>query len=318
MRIRLLMSAAFAVVILLLAVLPFADVPRSWQLYAFLFFIYLAMSNMWNLLAGYSGLVSLCQPAFLGIAGYTMVILSWVSVPWWLGLWIGGLLAAVFAAVLSNAVFRLTGIYFSIGTLVVPEALRMVFFLWRPVGGALNGGGSGYMLKGTAALTTTEIYWIALFVAVLSVIVMRVALHSNLGLGLAAIRDNQRSAAASGVNVFRMKLYTFVVSGAITGLAGAAFYLNQGYIEPTSTFTAKWTMMILLAAVIGGIGSEEGPFYGSIVTVLFYFLLARYSGYSLLIEGVILIAIMLVSPQGIVGMLRKMRWYRSLSGYKIA
>jgi branched-chain amino acid transport system permease protein len=318
MRIRPLTLTAYVVAILLMAVLPLTDAPRSWQLYAFLFFIYLAMANMWNLLAGYSGLVSLCQPAFLGIAGYTLVIGTWLSIPWWVGLFLGGATAALFAALLSNAVFRLTGVYFSIGTLVVPEALRMVFFLWRPVGGALNGGGSGYMLKGVAALTLTQIYWIALAVCVVSVAVMRLVLHSNLGLGLAAIRDNQRSAAASGVNVFRMKLYTFVISGAITGLAGAAYYLNQGYIEPTATFNTKWTMMILLATVIGGIRSEEGPFFGSIVTVILYFMLARYSGFSLLIEGVILILIMLVSPQGIVGLLRKLKWYRWVSGYEVA
>ena len=110
MRIRPLTLAAYVVVILLMAVLPLTDAPRSWQLYAFLFFIYLAMANMWNLLAGYSGLVSLCQPAFLGIAGYTLVIGTWLSIPWWAGLFLGGATAALFAALLSNAVFRLTGV----------------------------------------------------------------------------------------------------------------------------------------------------------------------------------------------------------------
>ena len=300
---------------ILLAFLPVIGAPRSWLLYIFLFCIYLAMSNMWNLLAGYSGLVSLCQPAFLGIAGYAMVIGTWMGVPWYIGLLGGGILAAIFALLLSNAVFRLTGVYFSIGTMVVPEALRMVFYLWRPVGGAMQGGGAGYMVKGVEALTTHHFYWLALAIAVISMLIMRVVLRSDLGLGLAAVRDNDKSAAASGVDVFRLKVYTFMIAGGITGIAGAVYYLNNGYIEPSATFNVKWTMSMLLATVIGGVRTEEGPFLGSIVAVFLYFVLARYSGYSLLIQGIILVLIMLASPQGIVGMLRKMRWYRDFTGY---
>jgi len=299
----------------LLAFLPIIGAPRSWLLYVFLFCIYLAMSNMWNLLAGYSGLVSLCQPAFLGIAGYAMVIGTWMGVPWYIGLLGGGILAAIFALLLSNAVFRLTGVYFSIGTMVVPEALRMVFYLWRPVGGAMQGGGAGYMVKGVEGLTTHHFYWLALAIAVISMLIMRVVLRSDLGLGLAAVRDNDKSAASSGVDVFRLKVYTFMIAGAITGIAGAIYYLNNGYIEPSATFNVKWTMSLLLATVIGGVRTEEGPLLGSIVAVILYFLLARYSGYSLLIQGIILVVIMLVSPQGIVGMLRKLKWYRDFTGY---
>jgi len=299
----------------LLAFLPIIGAPRSWLLYVFLFCIYLAMSNMWNLLAGYSGLVSLCQPAFLGIAGYAMVIGTWMGVPWYIGLLGGGILAAIFALLLSNAVFRLTGVYFSIGTMVVPEALRMVFYLWRPVGGAMQGGGAGYMVKGVESLTTHHFYWLALAIAVISMLIMRVVLRSDLGLGLAAVRDNDKSAASSGVDVFRLKVYTFMIAGGITGIAGAIYYLNNGYIEPSATFNVKWTMSLLLATVIGGVRTEEGPLLGSIVAVILYFLLARYSGYSLLIQGIILVVIMLVSPQGIVGMLRKLKWYRDFTGY---
>jgi branched-chain amino acid transport system permease protein len=306
----------YLVPLVLLALLPMAGVPRSWTLYAFLFAIYIALTNSWNLLAGYSGLVSLCQPAFFGIAGYAMIIGTWLNVPWWIGLLGGAAIAALFALLLSNAVFRLTGVYFSIGTLVVPEALRMVFYLWRPVGGALQGGGSGYMIKGAGSfLPPSTIYWMALAVGLCSIVVMRIVLRSDLGLGLAAVRDNEKAAAACGVNVFRLKVYTFMISAAMTGLAGGVYYLNMGYIEPSSTFNVKWTMVILLATVIGGIRTEEGPLIGSVVAVALYFMLARYSGYSLLIQGIILILIMLLSPQGIVGMLRKMRWYRNFTAF---
>ncbi len=293
-----------AVVVAVLAALPLIGAPESWLLYVFLFLIYLAMAHMWNLLAGYAGLISLCQPAFLGIAGYAMTVGTWVGVPWWVGLPAGALVAALFAFAISAAVFRLSGVYFAIGTLVVPEALRMVFYLWRPVGGKMQGAGAGYMVKGIGGLSSADTYWLALIVAAGSVLLLRAVLKSRLGLGLAAIRDNERCAAASGVNVFRLKLYTFVVAAAVTGLAGGVYYLYQGYIEPSATFNVKWTMTLLLATVIGGIRTEEGPMVGAAVVVFLYFLLARYGGYSLLIQGVILISIMLLSPQGLAGVAR--------------
>jgi branched-chain amino acid transport system permease protein len=197
---------------------------------------------------------------------------------------------------------------------MVPEALRLVFYLWRPVGGIMHGAGAGYMVKGIAGVSTDHIYWFALIVGMGSVFLVRFILRSNLGLGLAAIRDNERAAASCGVNVFRLKLYTFLIAAAVTGLAGAVFYLNQGYIEPSATFNVRWTMTLLLATVIGGMRTEEGPLFGTLVVVVLYFLLAKYAGYSLLIEGLLLIGIMLLSPQGIVGILRRSRVYRYLTG----
>ncbi|MGD0234113.1 MAG: branched-chain amino acid ABC transporter permease [Syntrophorhabdales bacterium] len=312
---RSLSLAATVVLIVLLALLPLIGAPQSWLLYTFLFFVYLAMANMWNLLAGYSGLISLCQPAFLGLAGYTLAIGTWVGIPWWVGLPCGALVAALFALLISIPVFRLSGIYFAIGTLVVPEALRMIFYLWRPVGGQMQGGGAGYMIKGTGGVSTNLVYWLAFVIGIGSIFLMRRVLRSRLGLGLAAIRDNERTAASCGVSVFKLKLYTFVIAALVTGLAGAVYYLYQGYIEPSATFNVKWTMTLLLATVIGGIRTEEGPLIGAIVVVFLYFLLARYAGYSLLIQGIILIGIMLASPQGIVGMLRRSRYYRYLTQF---
>jgi branched-chain amino acid transport system permease protein len=297
--------------IVILVLLPLISAPRSWLLYAFLFFIYLAMANMWNLLAGYSGLVSLCQPAFLGLAGYAMTIGTWIDIPWWIGLIGGAVIAGLFALVISAAVFRLSGVYFAIGTLVVPEALRMIFYLWRPVGGEMHGAGAGYMIKGIGDVSANLIYWLALLIGIGSIFLMKGILRSKLGLGLAAIRDSERAAASSGVNVFQLKLYTFIISAVVTGLAGAVYYLYQGYIEPTATFNVRWTMTLLLATVIGGIRTEEGPVIGTMVVVALYFLLAKYAGYSFLIQGAILICIMLLSPQGIAGLLRKSRLYSS-------
>ena len=111
-------------IIVMLALFPVIGVPRFLLLYLFIFYIYLTMANMWNLLAGYSGLISLCPAAFIGLAGYTMTIMTWLGLPYYVGILPGGIVAALFAVLISVPVFRLKGIYFAIGTLVVPEILK--------------------------------------------------------------------------------------------------------------------------------------------------------------------------------------------------
>jgi len=241
-----------------------------------------------------------------------MIILSWLGIHIYVGIIAGAIVAAAFALLISIPVFRLRGIYFAIGTLVVPEALKIVFLLWRPVGGPIVGGGAGYVVKGTTEFSTTEVYWLALVIGIASIFLMRLILRSKLGLGLAAIRDNDGTAASSGVDVFKLKLYSFVIGAIVTGIAGTIFYIYQEYIEPISVFNIRWTMTLILATVIGGIGTEEGPIVGTVIVVFLHFLLARYAGISLLIQGVILVGIMLLAPQGIMGFIRKTRAYRSL------
>jgi len=299
-------------VTLVLALLPVIGVPRVWLLYLFLFYIYLTMANMWNLLAGYSGLICLCPAAFVGLAGYTMTVMTWLGLPYYTGIIPGGIVAALFAVLISVPVFRMKGIYFAIGTLVVPEILRFVFLLWKPVGGALDGRGRGYTVLGVAEVSQWQNYWSALAIAIVSVILMRYILRSKLGWGLAAIRDNDNTAASSGINVFNLKLCSFVIAAFVTGIAGTIFYIYQGFIEPVSAFSVQWLITIILSTVIGGEGTEEGPIVGAIVFVFMFFLLARYAEISLIIQGIILIGIMLLAPEGIMGFVRKTRIYRSL------
>ncbi len=300
------------VIVVVLAVLPLTGLPEYWLIYLRLFFIYLAIANMWNLLCGYSGLISLCQPAFIGLAGYTMIMLAWVGIPIYVGIIAGAIVAAIFALLISFPVFRLRGIYFAIGTLVVPEALKYVFLIWKPVGGKLQGGGAGYVLKGAGAFSTADVYWLALAIGLASIFLMWFILRSKLGLGLAAIRDNDTTAASSGVNVFRLKLLTFIIGAIVTGIAGAIFYISQAAIEPTSAFNIKWTMICILATVIGGLRTQVGPIIGTLIFVFLYFALARYVGYSLIIQGVILVGVMLAAPYGIMGVINRTRAYRSL------
>jgi branched-chain amino acid transport system permease protein len=290
-----------------LVVLPLLNPPQTWILYLFYFFVFLAAANMWNLLAGFSGLLALCPAAFIGLGGYTMTILSWLGIPFYVGIMAGGLVAGLFALLISFSVFRMKGIYFAIGTLVVPAILRLVFLRWRPVGGNLQGGGAGYMVKGASGVPSEVTYWLGLVIGLISVILIAIILRSKFGLGLAAIRDNDVSAASSGIDVFRLKLYSFIIAAIVMGMAGAIFYAYQGYIEPNSAFDINWLMIVLLATVIGGIGLQWGPLVGTIIVVILEFQLARYAGISLLIQGIILVIIMLVAPQGILGFIRDQR-----------
>lgn len=299
-------------IIIILVIFPMIGVPRVWLLYLFMFFIYLAMANMWNLLAGYSGLISLCPGAFVGLAGYTLAILTWLGWPYYVGMILGSIVAALFALLISFPVFRLKGIYFAIGTLVLPEVLRYVFIIWSPVGQPVYGGGAGYTVKGVAEVSQAQMYWLALAIGIASILLMRYILRSKFGSGLAAVRDNDVTAASSGINVYKLKVFSFVISALVTGIAGTIFYVYQGYIEPSSAFSVRWLIIIMLATVIGGEGIEEGPILGTIVVVVLYFLLARYAEISLIIQGVILVGIMLLAPQGIMGTLRKTRVYRAL------
>ncbi len=287
-----------------LAMLPMIGVDQIWLLYLFHFFVFLAAANMWNLLAGYSGLLALCPAAFIGLAGYIMTIMTWLGIPFYVGIIAGGAAAALFAMLISLSVFRMSGIYFAIGTLVVPEILRLVFLRWRPVGGNLQGGGAGYMVKGVSGIAMENSYWLGLTIGLASIIIVGIILRSKFGFGLAAIRDNDISAASSGINVFRLKLYSFIIGAFVMGAAGAIFYTRQGYIEPNSAFSISWLMTVLLATVIGGKGIEGGPFVGTIIVVILHFQLARYGEISLLIQGTILVVIMLAAPQGIVGLIR--------------
>jgi branched-chain amino acid transport system permease protein len=265
---------------------------------------------MWNLLAGYTGLICLCPHAFVGLAGYTLAIGTWVGVPFQVGLIAGAAVAALFALIISYPVFRMKGIYFAIGTLILPEVLKAWFSFWRPVGNEYQGMGAGYSVRGVGGVTLEDTYWLALAIAAVSIFLVYIILRSKLGLGLKSIRDNENTAASSGVNIFRLKLSSFIIAAFIMGLAGAAYFIFSPRIQPTGGFTISWLLLPLMATVIGGEGKEEGPIIGAAVVTFLRFLLADYGAWSLFIQGIILIVVVVALPQGIAGLLRQVGAYR--------
>jgi branched-chain amino acid transport system permease protein len=310
MKIPRLATLAAIAVLVVLALFPVIGIPLNWLNYLFTFFIYLALANMWNLLAGYTGLICLCPHAFVGLAGYTLAIGTWVGVPFQVGLIAGAAVAALFALIISYPVFRMKGIYFAIGTLILPEVLKAWFSFWRPVGNEYQGMGAGYSVRGVGGVTLEDTYWLALAIAAVSIFLVYIILRSKLGLGLKSIRDNENTAASSGVNIFRLKLSSFIIAAFIMGLAGAAYFIFSPRIQPTGGFTISWLLLPLMATVIGGEGKEEGPIIGAAVVTFLRFLLADYGAWSLFIQGIILIVVVVALPQGIAGLLRQVGAYR--------
>jgi branched-chain amino acid transport system permease protein len=302
------------VALAILAVFPMATNEFSIILILFLFFDYVALANMWNLLAGYSGLVSLGGPAFVGVAGYTLGALSLAGVSPFIGIVFAGAVAAGFAFLISFPTLRLRGLYFSIGTLMVTEAMSLFFVAFKPPGASsAQWGGAGIVIRGAETVTLTDLYYLAVAVGVISIFVVHYVLKSKLGLGLKAIRDNENAASSLGVNIFRSKMYSLMIAGFVTGLASAVFYINQGLIEPISGFGIPWLMIMLMATIVGGIGTEEGPIIGAAVVVLLQQYLASFIGVNLLIQGVILVVIISIAPMGIWGSVRKFWTRRSMA-----
>jgi branched-chain amino acid transport system permease protein len=257
-----------------------------------------ALATAWNLLAGYTGMVSLGSAAFVGIGIYAVAELenhgAW---PLPLAFAAAGLTAAVFAVAVSPAMFRLRGLYFTIGTLALAEALR----LWM-VNSSVFGGASGIFLQ-TRAPAAYVLYWMALGAAVLATAVVIVVLRRPLALRLHAVRDDEDVARQMGVFTFPAKLTAFAVSAFIMGVVGGIQALNLGVVEPYGSFGLSWTVDIVMVAIIGGLATRTGPWAGAVFTVLLGELLKAHADLHLAISGAILLIVIRFAPRGISGTL---------------
>lgn len=299
--------------ILGLIVLTLATLPLWASQYIVLFFLlfclYLAMSQMWNLLIGYSGLLSLGQQTFIGLAGYTVAVMcNYYGVYIWLSVFLGGISSVLMALFMSLFIFRMKWVYFGIGTWIFAEAILLWFSNWEYVK-----YGMGLFIKPAQPPSMNEIYYSALIVGIGSVVLVYYILRSKLGLGLMAMRDDDEVSETMGVEVFRSKLYCFLIAAFVTGLAAGILYVFQIFIQPYKAFAIDWTVILVFIVVIGGIGTIEGPIVGSFVFVLLSQWLAEYISVSMLILGVIAIAVILLAPMGIMGTLQEKLGFEILS-----
>jgi branched-chain amino acid transport system permease protein len=254
-----------------------------------------ALATAWNLIAGYTGLVSLGSAAFFGLGVYTMAFASNAGLPLPLCTLLAVVVAAAFAVVVSPALFRLRGLYFTVGTLALAEALR-IFVLNSP----WFGGQAGVFLT-TRAPKSYDLYWIGLLVAVLAVAVVFLVLRSRLAYRIQAVRDDEDVARQLGVRTYRTKLAAFAIAGAVMAAIGSVQALNQGIVQPTGAFGINWTIDIIAVTIIGGIGTKVGPWVGAVFIVLLGQVLLRFPEIHLAIVGVILVLVIRFLPDGIWG-----------------
>jgi len=264
-------------------------------------FVFVVIATMWNLLAGYGGLVSVGQQAYLGVGAYAVIALSvhggvnaFLAVP------LAALLTGALAVPLSLLAFRLHGGYFAIGTWVLAEVVKLVIAQIGPLGkgsGASLTTVSGYDPDVRVAYT----YWLALAVAVVSVAAVYLLLRSRTGLQLTAIRDDATAAEAVGARVGRTKRLVYLIAGAGTGAAGAIVCLNTLTVQPESVFSVQWSAYMIFMAVVGGIGTIEGPIAGALLFFGLQQALSAQGPVYLIILGAVGIAVMLVAPQGLWG-----------------
>jgi branched-chain amino acid transport system permease protein len=265
------------------------------------FFTLLALAQMWNLLAGYAGLVSIGQQAYVGIGAYGLLVcVDVLGLNVFVSVLLAGLAAALISVPTAALAFRLRGGYFAIGTWVIAEVYRLVVTNVSQLG-----GGSGISLTGVSSMDRSTrlylTYWLALACGVGAVAVAYLLLRSRLGLALTAIRDSETAAEAVGVNAFRAKFTVYVVAALGCGLTGAVIYLNLLRLQPDATFSVNWTAFMIFAVVIGGVGSIEGPIIGAVVFTVLQQTLSRYGASYLIVLGLVAILVTVWARRGLWG-----------------
>jgi branched-chain amino acid transport system permease protein len=304
------------VVILLMAYLPYA-VSTSVTSTIVTFLELLAMSVMWNLLAGYAGLVSIGQQAYVGLGAYAVLQLSDWGVPPYLGVFLAGAVCAVIALPTSLLAFRLRGDYFAVGTWVIAEVYHLLLSRDSSLG-----GGSGRALTTLSGidpvLREAITYWVALAVCVLCILGCYLLLRSRLGLALTAVRDNEVAASSTGVAVGRAKRIVYLVGAAGTGAAGGLILISQLNVAPDSIFSVQYTAYMIFIVVVGGIGTLEGPILGAIIFVVIQSLFSDAGVWYLILLGLLAIAVAVKLPQGLWGALSRWSGVRLFSvGYTV-
>jgi branched-chain amino acid transport system permease protein len=299
---------------LIAATLPFwapAENASSWMRNLVEFACYFIFAMMWNLLAGYGGMVSIGQQAFFGLGGYAMLALgnfagvnAFVAVP------LGAVATALVAVPVSFVAFRLAGGYFAIGTWVIADVFRLGVANVSAVGG--GSGTSLTALRGIERATReTATFWMALACVVAAIALVYVFLRSKRGLALLAIRDNEVAAESQGIDVRGMKLAVYVVAAFGSGLAGALYFVGNLRISPDAAFSVNWTAFAIFMVVIGGIGRIEGPIVGALIFWLLNNFFSDYGTWYLLGLGTLAIVTTIFFRQGLWGFAQQ-RWGWSL------
>jgi branched-chain amino acid transport system permease protein len=262
---------------------------------------YFLFALMWNLLAGYGGMVSIGQQAFFGIGGYALLAMGnhlhlnpFVAVP------LAALVALVIALPVSYLAFRLQGGYFAIGTWVIAEVFRLSIANIAAVGG--GSGTSLTALRGIPRATRESATFLScLGGAALALGLVYAFLRSREGLSLLALRDDEMAAESQGVDVARTKLAVYLFAAGGAGLAGALYFLGNLRISPDAAFTVNWSAFAIFMVLIGGVGTLEGTLVGAGLFYLLNKLFSDYGTWYLVGLGLLAVVVTIKLPRGLWG-----------------
>ena len=300
-----LLAAALAIVVFA-ASLPWWG-ESSWMREFVEIACYFIFAMMWNLLAGYGGMVSIGQQAFFGLGGYVMLVSgNHFGINPFVAIGFGGLVAGLVAIPVAWVAFRLQGGYFAIGTWVIAEVFRLTFANISSVGG--GSGTTLTALRGIDKATRESVtYWMALACVVAAIGLVYLFLRSKRGLALLAIRDNEVAASSQGIAVGRMKLAVYAVAAFGAGLAGALYFVGNLRISPDAAFSVNWTAFAIFMVVIGGIGRIEGPLIGALIFWALNKAFSEYGTWYLMGLGLLAIIVTIYFKQGLWGFAQQ-RW----------
>jgi branched-chain amino acid transport system permease protein len=288
--------------------------PTSLQDVLLLTYMFAGLALAWNIAGGYTGLISFGHASFFGVGAYTSTILFLkLGLSPWIGLWVGGLLAAVFGAVLAMVCARLRGPFFILSTLAFAEVVRIGALNWV----SLTGGPEGLSIPPVSSLanmvfTSKTIYAsIMLGYAIAIYAVTKVLEASRFGYYLCAIRDDEDAAAAAGVNPLIGRTAAMALSAGLTGIGGSLFAQYFLYLDPTFLISPELSFQFALLPAVGGLGTAIGPVLGSLLITPLSELLRSYlgnaaAGLHLVIYSAGLILVMLYFPGGLAGAIAKL------------
>ncbi len=287
-------------IVVLLALVPWIirrDDVITWFTFTLL---YITLSQSWNIIGGFTGQQNLGHAAFFGLGALSARLLWLYGLPLPLAILAGILAAALFAIIIGFPAFRLKGVYFVIGTLVLAEILRTIFDTVLPRASVLP----SRMLN---TYTLTPRYYLSLVIAMLAVGIVYWVSRSKLGLGLMSIREDEDAAEASGVNTHKYKLLALLMSTSMAGLAGGVYAYYASAAQPGYLFSAVWTFDAVIIVFVGGVGTVLGPIIGSCFFVLLQQILSLYlpMGMHILVFGILFIVVVLFLPGGLIGLLSR-------------
>jgi branched-chain amino acid transport system permease protein len=292
--------AGWLALLVVLLLLP-GQIPRGTQEIVLSLLIWVGIAQSWNVIGGIGGQLSLGHSVFVGTGAYGLgMLVARAGLGWFVSLLLAGAMAALLAWVFSFPLLRLSGVYFTIGS----SAVALMAIAWM-VTWEWTGESRGLNIPLDAVPDRATKFRLIAVLAVISCVVVYLVLRSTFGLRLMAIRDDEGAAAALGVSARRVKRQAFVLSGLLTGLMGGAVALNQVSIEPNSMFSLTWVVTALVMVIVGGIGTTAGPVLGAFV--IYYLVDRSLDGQPVLqalLSGVLVIAVIVVAPNGLVGLFR--------------